>query len=332
MIQDLICRRAIDMPCHGCSVQRFGDLVLVDLDSTHFVTKRNAVSETNKLRGSKATNLTPIVSPHWAFIYLRPADGFVTLQLTMVSRLESVPYDVLLNVAFFTTYDRVIGSPSNLPSLLLTSRALYRELSVGTCPHLYSRLFYHQFDTARTFTNNGTSTILANEYVARHQLLHRSRFRSWSSDNLLGDLRCALRMVIESDGVNELHLAAANFPEQLIGLTEAYLPESTDSKHSRELKHLLVWLLSLSISRGMCFSGPYLRVKEASILIATPSYSGDIAKISSERLEYVCLLLHRFAMVCVSLVATDSHVSLTVYVPDIGSPQPHLLRRSGIPT
>ncbi|KAG2005673.1 hypothetical protein CC2G_002060 [Coprinopsis cinerea AmutBmut pab1-1] len=194
----------------------------------------------------------------------------------MASRLESIPYDVLLQVAFFTASGSVLGPPSSLPNLLLTSKALYRELNVTACPHLYARLFHHQFDAPALFNptpfGHPASTTLALEYVARHKLLRRSRLSSWSDQDLLGDMRCALRMILESDGTNESQLALDNFPEQLLALAEAHLGPDSGEVGSQELKCLLVWLLSMSLSQR------------------------DISRISSERLEHLCLLLLRFTV------------------------------------
>ncbi|TFK29130.1 hypothetical protein FA15DRAFT_664445 [Coprinopsis marcescibilis] len=197
----------------------------------------------------------------------------------MSSLLETVPYDVLTQVAFHTAAGSIFGPPSSLPSLLLTSRTLYRELNPKACPQLYARLFDRQFDSPTLFTWDScpaTSTTLSDEYIARQRLLRRSRMATWSDESLLRDMRCALRMVIESDGTNEVSLAVDRFPEQLLCLAETYLSDNGEND-SRELKCLIIWLLSLTISRG------------------------DITKISPERQGSLCFLLKPFTVEAASV-------------------------------
>jgi hypothetical protein len=167
----------------------------------------------------------------------------------MASPLDVIPYDVLLQVALFTASDASLGPPSALPSLLLTNKRLFRDLSVDASPQLYANLFHRRFDPPKFFpTSRGIvpATTLAREYVARYKVLRRSRLASWRDEELLDDMRCALRMLLESEGLNEVHLAAHNFPTSLLALAESRLPGGGAS----EVKSLIVWLLSLSLSRG----------------------------------------------------------------------------------
>ncbi|KAH6912065.1 hypothetical protein BKA70DRAFT_1266451 [Coprinopsis sp. MPI-PUGE-AT-0042] len=198
----------------------------------------------------------------------------------MVSLLEGIPYDVLLQVALFAASDASLGPPSALPSLLLTNKRMFRDLSVDASPQLYASLFHRHFDPPKFFpTARGIvpATTLAREYVARYKVLRRSRLASWRDEEFLDDMRCALRMVCESEGLNEVHLAAHNFPTSLLVLAETRLPGGGAS----EAKSLIVWLLSLTLSRA------------------------DIALISVERLDRILSLLHGF--VVTSTTASQNH-------------------------
>ncbi|KAJ2933276.1 hypothetical protein H1R20_g3867, partial [Candolleomyces eurysporus] len=170
----------------------------------------------------------------------------------MASHLEKVPYDILLDITILSAAASICRPPAELLSLLLTSQTLYHALNVGSNAHLYARLFQWHFDLSplllrspMTLVNDAT---LADEYILRQRFLFRSRNSSWDVTSLRSDMWIGLRMLLENNGTNGRQLFAANFPQELIKLALIHI-ESNDT-HSRELKYLLVWLLSLTLSKG----------------------------------------------------------------------------------
>ena len=100
-----------------------------------------------------------------------------------------------------------------------------------------------------TLVNDAT---LADEYkyILRQRFLFRSRNSSWDATSLKSDMWIGLRMLLENNGTNERQLFSANFPQELIKLALIHVQYNDTCTHSRELKYLLVWLLSLTLSKG----------------------------------------------------------------------------------
>jgi hypothetical protein len=172
----------------------------------------------------------------------------------MASHLEKVPYDILLYITILSAATSICGPPAELLSLLLASHTLHHALNVGSNAHLYARLFQYHFDLSpmllespMTLVNDAT---LADEYILRQRFLFRSRNSSWDPASLRSDMWIGLRMLLENTGTNERQLLAANFSQELIKLALIHIENNNTCIHSRELKYLIVWLLSLTLSKG----------------------------------------------------------------------------------
>lgn len=107
-------------------------------------------------------------------ITVLPADfmnGFLSL--------SSVPQEVLEHIAFFTATYTLLGPPSSLLPLLLTSRRINASLSITANHHLYADIFCDKFDTAAPIARLGldrlTSWALADELRRRCVVLQRLR-------------------------------------------------------------------------------------------------------------------------------------------------------------
>lgn len=174
--------------------------------------------------------------------------------IAMTSPLERVPYDVLLNITFNSASSTICGPPKELLNLRLTCKTLNRYLSVAASAQLYARLFCCHFDFSPLLLNSYVTLLndstLANEYVLRQRFLSHSRRSSWATASLTSDMWVALRMLLESSDVNAKQLVTARFPEELLKLAQVHLTESlADGDDSKGLKYLLVWLLSLMLSK-----------------------------------------------------------------------------------
>ncbi|KAL0574036.1 Translation elongation factor 1 beta [Marasmius crinis-equi] len=127
--------------------------------------------------------------------------------------------NVLELIAFLVTPFNAPTSDNDLSPLLLTCSSIYNSLSPAAAPHLYARIFRAKFDTEtlfrrlRPYGGLPTDSILARELVLRYRLLRRARRRSClptpQPNNLHSDdLHVALRMTLESDGLNGAHIAS----------------------------------------------------------------------------------------------------------------------------
>jgi len=61
---------------------------------------------------------------------------------------DSIPQEVLENIAFYAVASNPLGPPRELPPLLLVNRRLHAALSSASNPHLHSRIFAAKFDAA----------------------------------------------------------------------------------------------------------------------------------------------------------------------------------------
>jgi hypothetical protein len=99
----------------------------------------------------------------------------------MHTSFESVPHEVLENIAFYAVAGSPLGPPRELVPLLLVNRRLYTSLASDANPHLYARIFAEKFDTAallrRLGPNAATAPKLAAELRRRCVQLGRLRAR-----------------------------------------------------------------------------------------------------------------------------------------------------------
>ncbi|KAI0031790.1 hypothetical protein K488DRAFT_51318 [Vararia minispora EC-137] len=140
----------------------------------------------------------------------------------MASILNTVPSEVMEQIAFYAVQQTQIGPPSDLLSLLLVNRRLESTLSIRATPHLYSRIFALKFDHMSHIRRLGSDRTkvrhLAEELRRRFTVLRRIRD---GLGCLLGDgqvpseediavlheiLWTAYVMMLESDDINERQL------------------------------------------------------------------------------------------------------------------------------
>ncbi|KIK98444.1 hypothetical protein PAXRUDRAFT_684849 [Paxillus rubicundulus Ve08.2h10] len=129
----------------------------------------------------------------------------------MPSHLEDIPLDVLTQVAFFTIDSSPTSALGALLQLMLCCRNLHRHLSIDACPQLYARIFRAKFDLVgycRREREPRTTSCLASELRVRQRVLRRIRLGEVVAHCLLDDLWVVYLMLLESDGLNELHLHA----------------------------------------------------------------------------------------------------------------------------
>jgi hypothetical protein len=172
----------------------------------------------------------------------------------MCSLLERIPRDVLENIAYLiATYD-ILGLPKDLLHLILTCSTFYHSLSISSAPHLYSRIYRTKYDTKasshRASVDNFTDSAAATELVLRTRLLRRIRSNDMSKQGLSQDLNTALRMTLESEGLNEAQLHAVPFLPFLF----VYVRLAAESGSTQQDSNLAVvlWLLALHTSKGTC--------------------------------------------------------------------------------
>ncbi|KAG6810525.1 hypothetical protein H0H92_011471 [Tricholoma furcatifolium] len=139
--------------------------------------------------------------------------------MTIAPKLDGVPQEVLEHIAFFTATHTLIGPPSGLVSLLLTSRKVYSRLSFCSNHHLYAQIYASRFDVGavkrRLGPNNTTPVIFAKELPRRFQHLKRIRNRLYCLVGDPGDdngpivnelIFLAYTLMLENEGKNQLQL------------------------------------------------------------------------------------------------------------------------------
>ncbi|KAG1859652.1 hypothetical protein F4604DRAFT_1588851 [Suillus subluteus] len=136
----------------------------------------------------------------------------------MLPHLESIPVDVLSQIAFFTVASAPFTGLGAVLQLLLCSRNLHDALSLKSCPQLYARVFRSRFDLVahlrRSKLASPTTTNLALELQRRCAVLRRIRHRH-VADHILPDLWMIYLMLLESDGMNESQLHSAGIAQYI---------------------------------------------------------------------------------------------------------------------
>jgi hypothetical protein len=134
--------------------------------------------------------------------------------------LDTVPQEVLEQIALFCVTDCFLGPPSALSPLIITNHKVYSRLSIASNPHIYARIFAYKFDIASAIRRLGpgrtTPLHLAHELKLRCLFLKRIRSRLDSiahagtpeSDVFSShDLIChAYLLMLENEGKNEKQL------------------------------------------------------------------------------------------------------------------------------
>ncbi|KAG2039050.1 hypothetical protein BDR03DRAFT_860568 [Suillus americanus] len=137
----------------------------------------------------------------------------------MLPHLESIPVDVLSQIAFFTVASAPFTGLGAVLQLLLCSRNLHDALSLKSCPQLYARVFRSRFDLVahlrRSKLAPPTTTNLALELQRRCAVLRRIRHRHVADHSILPDLWTIYLMLLESDGMNESQLHSAGIAQYI---------------------------------------------------------------------------------------------------------------------
>ncbi|KAG1725794.1 uncharacterized protein EDB91DRAFT_1061970 [Suillus paluster] len=145
----------------------------------------------------------------------------------MLPHLESIPIDVLSQIAFFTVASTPFNNLGAVLQLLLCSRRMHDALSLKSCPQLYARVFRTRFDLVahlrRSKLAPPTTTNLALELQRRCTVLQRIRQHRVTDHNTLPDLWTIYLMLLESDGMNESQLHSAGIAQYIRILLEPCL-------------------------------------------------------------------------------------------------------------
>ncbi|KAF9238645.1 hypothetical protein BU15DRAFT_47522 [Melanogaster broomeanus] len=177
----------------------------------------------------------------------------------MPSQLQTIPLDVLTQVAFFTIDSSPTSALDALLQLMLCCRQLHRLLSIETCPQLYARIFRAKFDLRghcrRERQHTKTTSCLASELRVRRRVLCRIRRCEVVSPYLLDDLWTVYLMLLESDELNELHLHDAGVVSWVLRiLRERHGQENSEAREP--VLSLAVSVACLVLSHSQIFSLP----------------------------------------------------------------------------
>ncbi|KAK7055509.1 hypothetical protein R3P38DRAFT_1358544 [Favolaschia claudopus] len=161
----------------------------------------------------------------------------------MVSFLERIPHDVLLDIALAGALPGY-APPNHLLALLATSRTIYNGLHIHSSPHLHAAIFTLKYG-GTIASRQRTASSLAAELVLRCRALNRCRRLDLSSPGLHQDLWTLLWMTVEEGRC--LALTEARFPQFVVELAQCYLRD--DMMPPGNIKTVIIWLLCLGLSR-----------------------------------------------------------------------------------
>jgi hypothetical protein len=99
---------------------------------------------------------------------------------TMPVSFDSIPQEVLENIAFYAVASNLVGPPHELAPLLLVNRRLHAALSSASNPHLHSRIFACKFDAAALVRRLGPGAATARKLAAelRRRCVQLERLRA----------------------------------------------------------------------------------------------------------------------------------------------------------
>lgn len=173
----------------------------------------------------------------------------------MHSRLESVPYEVLVRIALdLACADDALGPPKYLPAFFSTSRTLAALASDA----LLARIFRAKFDTSAALRRLGPIALfsrnLASQLKTYSVALKRLRRGDVHSATLAEDLWAAYVMLLESDGRNDVHLREyARLRQFADALVRARLHENKTPEGwpvESVISNLAVWCLWMMTDVG----------------------------------------------------------------------------------
>jgi hypothetical protein len=189
----------------------------------------------------------------------------------MAPRLDTIPLDILQHIAYLSALGPSANPPIDLLHLLLTNSTIYRSLRLRANPHLYANIFCSVFDFCRSMDHVTASNIAA-EFVCRHRFLRRVRRLDFSTEELTQDLWAAVRMILESNGENQMHLITVNFSSFLIDLSQLIFTDYPGTE-GLDLKAVIVWLLCLSLSQSLYLGFPYGRESSLTVNVEDISHT-----------------------------------------------------------
>lgn len=169
-----------------------------------------------------------------------------------MASLNSIPCNVLQQIAFYLAMMSLPRPPLHLTSLLLACSDVYQALSPQNCPQLYARIFRATFDLDPDLHTKIPDPVLCSELYRRHRVLWRTRCMDLSSNLTQEELRGSMRMVVENAGQNEKLLSSAGFSVFMMSLilsrlmrdgAAKLLPLTDDNTTSMEM-----WLLCLTLN------------------------------------------------------------------------------------
>jgi hypothetical protein len=177
-----------------------------------------------------------------------------------LSHFEQFAHEILECIAFHTATEGnfVLGPPKHLVPLLCTSRTINGILSFKYNSRLYADIFRVKFDyeapTRRLGIGQLTTPRLSAELRKRFVALKHIKYVCEDSDHL-DDLWTAFFLMSESDGRNEAHLIEwARIEAYLVSFLLSQTSESSWASFTQNGgAALVVWLLWMTSSRGMCW-------------------------------------------------------------------------------
>ncbi|KAJ3882267.1 hypothetical protein F5051DRAFT_449338 [Lentinula edodes] len=131
--------------------------------------------------------------------------------------LNSIPQEILSEIALFASTETFLGPPAGLVSLIKTNRWTHSCLSFFSNPYVYAKIYESKFDVSpvsrRLGVNSFSTSALALELKRKCILLNRIRDRQGSrvntstqDENLQEFLVQIYLMVVENEGYNERQL------------------------------------------------------------------------------------------------------------------------------
>jgi hypothetical protein len=195
--------------------------------------------------------------------------------MAISNTLDTVPQEVLEQVAYFAATHTQRGPPSGIVPLLLVNRRIYARLSTQASHHLYGRIFAFKFDiravSRRLNPQRTTPQILTSELIRRFTRLSRIRTRSDAFKPLDEDgsnsaselIQEAYLMMLENEGKNEQQLCKHArfdlwlndywFHENGASCAVAYLRAEKWLPDTQE-RALAMWLFWFLLKPGTCAS------------------------------------------------------------------------------
>jgi hypothetical protein len=129
----------------------------------------------------------------------KPSSSILFLPL-MPTAFDSIPQEVLENIAFYAVASEPLGPPRELAPLLLVNRRIHAALSSASNPHLHSRIFSSKFDAAplvrrlagTTRSSSSSSSSSSNSKTTARKLAAELRRRCVQLSRLRAKVGCTV--------------------------------------------------------------------------------------------------------------------------------------------